>query len=220
MTTHNLNLNSSTNQDSENANLNLLSENLIFEKEEAKYKKIRQAIKRAQEDIDKAMVANQSMLVYDLHQKNWEDFEYNTKITFETIDHYGYQDQVLEYLQNQKLINKNTKNLTEKAFYKYEEEIIDYLNCETDLLFDMRDYYEAWLCDSWLLNKLEKHNQLIIDYKGYEQWWGRGCTGQKYTMDFVIQNITKELAAEYACVPYYEIEKYLEQIRTPIFNLC
>lgn len=213
------NLNLSNSQDLENADIDLLSKTSILEKEKAKQEKIHQSLVMARKRVDEAMYANQSMLVYELRKEHFEDFEYNTKINLEAILDYCYEEQVIEFLKEKKLIHHKSTKLTDEIFNDYEEIIIDFITSETDLRCDMEEYYEAWLVDSWLLHQLENRGQLVIDYQGYEQWWGRGCTGQHYTLDKVIQDITIELAANYAGVFTYEVEEYLEAKNTTTFNL-
>ncbi len=65
--------------------------------------KIRKAILNAKARIDQMILANQSMLVYDLQKEYYEDFEYNLKINLETILDYDYQEQVIDFLKKQKL---------------------------------------------------------------------------------------------------------------------
>jgi hypothetical protein len=69
-----------------------------------------------------------------------------------------------------------------------------------------------------LLDKLNKKNELIIDYKGCEQWWGRKCTGQKYSLDYVIQDITIETAAYLADTSISDIQNYLKINNQNTFN--
>jgi len=183
------------------------------------YDLIKKSIIQAKERINQGLLANQSMLVYELQQKSFEDFEYNAEINLENIKDYNYQDQVIDYLKNNNLIAKNRKKLTQEIFENHQEEITDYLNQETELRSEMQEYYEAWLVDSWLLHKLEQKGQLILDYKGQEQWWGRGCAGQSVSMDYTIQEITKEIAADYANVTTAKIDRYLKLEQTQTFNL-
>lgn len=214
------NLNLSNHQDLENADINLRSKDSILQnKEKAKQEKIHQSLIMARKRVDEAMYANQSMLVYELRKEHFEDFEYNVKINLDAILDYGYNDQVIEHLKEKRLIDYKLTTLNDEIFDDYEEIIMDFITSETDLRYEMEEYYEAWLVDGWLLHQLENKGQLIIDYNGYEQWWGRGCTGQHYQLDFVIMEITKELAATYAGVFFYEVEEYLKIKNTTTFNL-
>ncbi len=177
------------------------------------------SLKEAKEKVNKALLANQSLLVYELEKRNFEDFEHNSKINFESICDYNYKDQVINFLKDNKLINHNQKNFNQNIFDEFENEIINFLDSKTDMIHEMKEYYEAWLVDSWLLSKLEEKGGLIINYKGHEQWWGRGCTGQSVTMDYVIQDIIQDLASHYCDFSVKEIKKFLQKIKIPIFNL-
>ena len=180
--------------------------------------KIRKAILNAKARIDQMMLANQSILVYDLQKEHYEGFEYNLKINLETILDYDYQEQVIDFLKKQRLIHHRRSKLTLEVFEANEEEIIGFILNETELDSQIRDYYEAWLVDGWFLNLLEKKGELIIDYKAQEQWWGRKCTGQRYDLDYVVQEITKEVAAEFASSSVFEIENYLKTTNQTTFN--
>jgi hypothetical protein len=157
-------------------------------------------------------------LVYDLQKEHYEGFEYNLKINLEIILDYDYQEQVIDFLKKQRLIHHRRSKLTLEVFEANEEEIIGFILNETELDSQIRDYYEAWLVDGWFLNLLEKKGELIIDYKAQEQWWGRKCTGQRYDLDYVVQKITKEVAAEFAGSSVFEIENYLKTTNQTTFN--
>ncbi len=57
---------------------------------------------------------------------------------------------------------------------------------------EYREIFEWWLCDSWLLEKLDAKNQPIL-YTDYGNWWGRCTTGQACALDEVLQEIWIDL---------------------------
>jgi len=55
-----------------------------------------------------------------------------------------------------------------------------------------QEIYEWWLVNNWLLEKLEAKGETILR-SNYENWWGRGCTGQAIALDGVIEEIYDDL---------------------------
>ena len=179
--------------------------------------KLINAIQEAKKKVDRALLSNQSMLVCDLQQKNYEDFEYNSKILLDSVLNYGYEEQAIEFLQE----NHDFKGekLTQDIYDEFEDEIIEFLQCNTDITQELQDYYEAWLVDSWLFAELEQRGELAIDYKSTEQWWGRACTGQSIQLDYVIQEIVVDLAAIYVGMKSSKVWDFLNQNNYKTFNL-
>lgn len=73
----------------------------------------------------------------------------------------------------------------------------DWEDCCNDENIDYHSYrsevYEHWIVSSWLANKLESHGQVIDhDFMGLTIW-GRCTTGQSISMDYVIQQIAKDI---------------------------
>lgn len=60
---------------------------------------------------------------------------------------------------------------------------------------DTDEVYEHWLVSGWLARKLEQQGEVIGEFAGLTIW-GRGCTGQSITMDYVIEQITAETYPE------------------------
>lgn len=54
------------------------------------------------------------------------------------------------------------------------------------------DIYEHWLVTGWLADKLQARGEVVEEYLGLTIW-GRATTGQAISMDYVIQDIAKEL---------------------------
>ena len=57
---------------------------------------------------------------------------------------------------------------------------------------DMQEIFEWWLCDDWMLEKLEERGEPILK-TDFGSWWGRTCTGQAILLDSVIENIYNSL---------------------------
>lgn len=56
------------------------------------------------------------------------------------------------------------------------------------------DVYEHWAVTSWFADKLRAKGEIVGDF-GNLTVWGRTCTGQAISMDWVVQEIHKELIA-------------------------
>ena len=57
-----------------------------------------------------------------------------------------------------------------------------------------REIYEHWVVTDWLASKLEAQDELIVrDWHGLTLW-GRATTGQAIVMDYVIQEIAKDIS--------------------------
>lgn len=50
------------------------------------------------------------------------------------------------------------------------------------------EIYEWWRVSDWLGEQLIAVGECVMD-NGYGYWWGRGCTGQGYIMDGVLQKV-------------------------------
>ena len=58
--------------------------------------------------------------------------------------------------------------------------------------FAYQKVYEHWIVSDWLAIRLEKHGEVIErDFYGLTIW-GRGATGQRISLDPVIQNVYDE----------------------------
>jgi len=80
-------------------------------------------------------------------------------------------------------------SITAEAFDKLDEE-------EQDNYFDEsedQEVLEWWLVDRYLADRLFEKGEPVIrtDYIG--NWWGRTCCGQAISMDYVIEEIAKEI---------------------------
>jgi DNA repair ATPase RecN len=74
----------------------------------------------------------------------------------------------------------------------------DYANLEAyqdrleDIEEEYQEIYEWWIVDKWFARKLATKGQPILDCD-YFTAWGRTCTGQSIHLDYVIEEIYKEL---------------------------
>lgn len=55
-----------------------------------------------------------------------------------------------------------------------------------------REVFEHWAVDPWFGEKLREHGELVFDFANFTVW-GRCTTGQAISMDYVVQQIWKEL---------------------------
>ena len=55
----------------------------------------------------------------------------------------------------------------------------------------MKEIYEYWLVDDYLLSKLKEHNEPVLEIDGLNIW-GRCTTGQAIALDEVIRDIAIE----------------------------
>ena len=55
----------------------------------------------------------------------------------------------------------------------------------------MQEVFEHWLCSDWLIHKLKKQEEPILE-TDLETWWGRTCTGQAIALDYNIQLLAYE----------------------------
>jgi hypothetical protein len=53
------------------------------------------------------------------------------------------------------------------------------------------DVYEWWEVSSWLADDLYNNGETVI--RGWHNYWGRGCTGQAISMDYVIGKIYDDI---------------------------
>ncbi|KAK2245412.1 hypothetical protein XC29_00725 [Clostridioides difficile] len=64
---------------------------------------------------------------------------------------------------------------------------IEELECEQD---EPHEIYEFWIVSEWLCNKLKELGEVVIPS---ENIWGRGCTGQSISLDYVISKICEDM---------------------------
>jgi len=89
-------------------------------------------------------------------------------------------DEVIK-LRNSASIDSETLN---EFYYDYWV-TSDHLNNEVEV-------FEWWIVSPYLASRLKNRNELIIDY-GINKIWGRTTTGQSITLDWVIEDIYKQL---------------------------
>lgn len=54
---------------------------------------------------------------------------------------------------------------------------------------DPDEAYEHWIVSDWLARKLKAKGEMVLDNFMGLTIWGRGCTGQSISMDYVIREI-------------------------------
>ena len=60
---------------------------------------------------------------------------------------------------------------------------------------DYSEVYEHWVVTNWFADKLRGYGQTVVEIANL-QIWGRGTTGQHISMDWVIQQIHKDLTED------------------------
>lgn len=75
-----------------------------------------------------------------------------------------------------------------------DEDISDYSEwCDSQLIeCDATEALEFWIVSDWLATKLQEQDELIGEITGFNIW-GRTCSGQAISMDYVIENIARKL---------------------------
>lgn len=62
---------------------------------------------------------------------------------------------------------------------------------ERDADEESNEVYEWWEVTSWFAEKLAAHGETVI--QGWHSYWGRCCTGQAISMDWIIGKIAEEM---------------------------
>lgn len=70
----------------------------------------------------------------------------------------------------------------------YQEVCSDY-----DLEYDYNEVYEHWVVSDWLAKKLGERGEVVGEFAGLTVW-GRCCSGQSISMDWVVQDIAKGMS--------------------------
>jgi len=60
---------------------------------------------------------------------------------------------------------------------------------------EVREAYEWYAVDSWLLGRLREAGEIVLD-NSYGEWWGRTCSGQALIMDGTLQAIAARYETE------------------------
>ncbi|HBG0867859.1 TPA: hypothetical protein ACMVA2_000264 [Clostridioides difficile] len=81
----------------------------------------------------------------------------------------------------------------EKEKENIENQIEELINELTELENEQdepNEVYEFWIVSGWLCNKLKELGEVVISS---ENIWGRGCTGQSISLDYVIWQICNDM---------------------------
>lgn len=62
---------------------------------------------------------------------------------------------------------------------------------ESDASEEPNEVYEWWEVTNWFADKLAEHGETVI--RGWHCYWGRCCTGQSVSMDWIIGKIAEEM---------------------------
>lgn len=73
-----------------------------------------------------------------------------------------------------------------------QDDCFQWVCSEYNLEPEYSDIYEHWIVTGWLGDKLREHGQVVEEYLGLTIW-GRPTTGQSISMDWVIEQICKEM---------------------------
>lgn len=82
------------------------------------------------------------------------------------------------------------EELLKKEFFSYED--IENLYVQDGEDWNCKEIYEWWSVTGWLAEKLKSHDEPVID-NDFGCWWGRCTTGQAIKMDWIIDQIAKDL---------------------------
>lgn len=110
--------------------------------------------------------------------------------TFELEHNAILNDITIDYISN-KITTDEYNNIIGALDNTYEKLIDDLFSTRIDVscqLHMVKEIYEYWKCSPWLINKLRKMNEAVIDC---EDIWCRCTTGQSIAIDDVIRDIVK-----------------------------
>lgn len=104
------------------------------------------------------------------------------------------QDELKTFVSNNVIINQSmlVDELLKKEIFSYEDIANLYSNDNDNDTEDYQEILEWWLCDNWLLEKLEEQGEPILK-TDYHNYWGRTCSGQAIYLDSVIETIYSDI---------------------------
>lgn len=59
--------------------------------------------------------------------------------------------------------------------------------------YEYEEVFEAWSVSGWLADKLEERGERIVRDFGNHNIWGRTTTGQRISMDYVMEQIAADV---------------------------
>ncbi len=83
--------------------------------------------------------------------------------------------------------------ITQKEWEELPEEDEDGIPKEDAYNYQDKEVLQWWLVDRYLADRLFEKGEAVIRTI-FGNWWGRTCYGQAISMDYVIEEIAKEIA--------------------------
>lgn len=125
------------------------------------------------EEFDNAILEAlpQTTNIINVLTGSWEDYTYAELET--------YKEQLVEAIND----TEDEERL---------EELQEALETIDNAEFNYAEIYEYWFVSDYLAEKLEEKGEMILD-EFSTKIWGRACTGQAILLDYVINEICKEL---------------------------
>lgn len=101
------------------------------------------------------------------------------------------EDQLAEILEHFGVEPEPDEDLAGSALAAAEEDY-EWVCNEYRLEPEYGEIYEHWIVSNWLGRKLTEHGQVVEEFMGMTIW-GRQTTGQMISIDWVIEQICKEM---------------------------
>ncbi|EGT4199019.1 hypothetical protein ACF12F_003056 [Clostridioides difficile] len=132
-----------------------------------------------------------SMVEYILKQEGDDKpFDYNDleNVYIDNSDKIKELEEKIEELESKLNTLENEREIEniENQINDLKNEVIELEN-EQD---EPNEVYEFWIVSGWLCNKLKELGEVVISS---ENIWGRGCTGQSISLDYVIWKICEDM---------------------------
>lgn len=137
------------------------------------------------------MLLQQEIVSYDdiknMYIDNSEEIEENQ----EEKENIELSDEYMEL--DSKYMNDTLSDIEEERHNELNKQIETLENKIQELESEQeepQEVFEWWAVSNWLASQLEEQGEPILKNE-YGTWWGRTCTGQSISMDYVIQEIAK-----------------------------
>ncbi len=148
--------------------------------------------------VNQEILACQSSLVEAMLQNGMAEYEEIENMYIDNSDKIQEVEEERDEILDKYNELEDKEELTESEeieFNNLEDKISDLENQIEELEREQeepQDIFEWWLVSNWLANKLRNYNEPILD-NDYGTWWGRTCTGQSISMDYVMECIAEEI---------------------------
>lgn len=163
----------------------------------------RELSKRIENIVKNEVLTCQTSLVEKLLENEIVSYDDITNMYKDNSEEIEEKQEEIDNVQNddryQELDEKYMNDeLTDNEQVEYDAFTNDIETLENDLSEleseqeEPQDIFEWWVITDWLANKLEAYGEPILR-SDYETWWGRTCSGQSISMDYVIEQIVKDL---------------------------